>query len=396
MDWERFTFDYEMDANGMLTNVVHIEAYKEAAMNLVLPPDWRQQLDKLNRVRAVHGTTALEGNSLSEAEVARQMDMAEMIGPRAPDGATKEQLQIRNAGLAQGWVKERFYPGCAPLTVSDLLAMHEMITQHSDTINNVPGRFRNFPVTVGSEAAGGVHRGAPYESIPALMEGYVEFLTSRKLAAAHPVIRALLSHFFLVTIHPFGDGNGRVSRLVEAGILFQGGYNVHGFYGLSNYFYRNEAEYKTSLQQCRGQQPFEVTTFVNFGLVGFAKELKGINNFIKAKLNRVVYRATLVRAFNTHTSSRRHLLNQREHNLLHYLLTNTEPEDPFSDSGSRQITYGELVASAYITEAYKHVTSRTFVRELSRLRDLGFIHFIAEGPARGWTIEIDFDAIGRY
>src|SRR6185295_17201592 len=296
MDWDRFTFDYEIDANGMLPNVVHIEAYKEAAMNLVLPPDWRQQLDRLNRVRAVHGTTALEGNPLSEAEVARQIDMAEMVGPRSPDGATKEQLQIRNAGLAQGWVKERFYPGCAPLTVTDLLAMHEMITQHSDTINNVPGRFRDFSVTVGSEATGGVHRGAPHENIPALMDGYIEFLRSRKLAAAHPVIRALLAHFFLVTIHPFGDGNGRVSRLVEAGILFQGGYNVHGFYGLSNYFYRNEAEYKTSLQQSRSQQPFEVIAFVNFGLVGFAKELKGINNFIKTKLNRVVYRATLVRA----------------------------------------------------------------------------------------------------
>ncbi|HYV04578.1 MAG TPA: Fic family protein [Blastocatellia bacterium] len=396
MDWDRFTFDYEIDANGMLPNVVHIEAYKEAAMNLVLPPDWRQQLDRLNRVRAVHGTTALEGNPLSEAEVARQIDMAEMVGPRSPDGATKEQLQIRNAGLAQGWVKERFYPGCAPLTVTDLLAMHEMITQHSDTINNVPGRFRDFSVTVGSEATGGVHRGAPHENIPALMDGYIEFLRSRKLAAAHPVIRALLAHFFLVTIHPFGDGNGRVSRLVEAGILFQGGYNVHGFYGLSNYFYRNEAEYKTSLQQSRSQQPFEVTAFVNFGLVGFAKELKGINNFIKTKLNRVVYRATLVRAFNTHMSSRRRLLNQREHNLLHFLLTHTEPEDPFSDSPSRQITYSELLASPYITEAYKHVTSRTFVRELFRLRDMGFIHFTTQGPARGWTIEIDFDAIGRY
>jgi len=179
MDWDRFTFDYEIDANGMLPNVVHIEAYKEAAMNLVLPPDWRQQLDRLNRVRAVHGTTALEGNPLSEAEVARQIDMAEMVGPRSPDGATKEQLQIRNAGLAQGWVKERFYPGCAPLTVTDLLAMHEMITQHSDTINNVPGRFRDFSVTVGSEATGGVHRGAPHENIPALMDGYIEFLRSR-------------------------------------------------------------------------------------------------------------------------------------------------------------------------------------------------------------------------
>src|ERR1700694_5825060 len=100
------------------------------------------------------------------------------------------------------------------------------------------------------------------------------------MTESHPVTRALLSHFFLVTIHPFGDGNGRVSRLVEAAILFQGNYNVHGFYGLSNYFYRNERDYKTLLQKCRSAQPFDVSEFMAFGVEGFSQELKGINNFI--------------------------------------------------------------------------------------------------------------------
>ena len=92
--------------------------------------------------------------------------------------------------------------------------------------------------------------------------------------------RALFAHFFLVTIHPFGDGNGRVSRLVEAGILFRSKYNVHGFYGLSNYFYRHGAEYKSLLQKSRRSQPFDLSEFVAFGIRGFRAELKGINNFI--------------------------------------------------------------------------------------------------------------------
>ena len=123
---------------------------------------------------------------------------------------------------------------------------------------------------------------------------FVEFINTGRPKAMHPVLRALLAHFFLVTIHPFGDGNGRVSRLVEAGILFQGGYNVFGFYGLSNYFYRNGDRYKLLLQKSRRRQPFELGEFVMFGLEGFAGELKGINNFIKTKLNRVIYRNTLV------------------------------------------------------------------------------------------------------
>ena len=284
MDWERFAFEYQLNAQDLFRDLVSIEAYKEASLNLVFPQEWQNQLDRLNRVRAVHGTTAIEGNPLSEAEVAQQMERLEQQDHddegRVP---TKEQLQIRNAGVAQSWVRQRFLPNSPPISLGDISTMHEMITQDSDTINNIPGKFRDFPVVVGTENLGGVHRGAPHERLPRLMEEYIDFINSRQLDDNHPVIRALLAHFFLVTIHPFGDGNGRVSRLVETGILFQLGYNVHGFYGLSNYFYRHEQEYKSVLQQCRKSQPFDMTPFIRFGVAGFARELQDINNFIKTK-----------------------------------------------------------------------------------------------------------------
>lgn len=394
MDWTLFNFDYHLNVTGIIPDIISIEAYREAAQNLVLPPDWRGQLDRLNRIRAIYGTTALEGNPLSEAEVSQQIDIIDQPAPAPSENVTKEQLQIRNAGLAQAWVIERFHPDSAPLGIPDILAMHRMITEHSDVTNNLPGRFRTFSVVVGSQDMGGVHRGAPHETVPQLMDEFIAFVTSRKLTEQHPVIRALLSHFFLVTIHPFGDGNGRVSRLVEAGILFQGGYNVFGFYGLSNYFYRNEREYKTLLQKCREQQPFDVTPFVAFGLKGFASELKGINNFIKTKLNRVVYRAMLVRAFNKKTGDRRRLLNQREYNLLHFLLTETEPTDPFSESPSRKIKFSELREAPYIKASYTKVTARTFYRELIRLGQLGFINFTRE--ENDWILELAFGAIGKY
>jgi Fic family protein len=272
-----------------------------------------------------------------------------------------------------------------------------MITESSDENHNIPGRFRDFPVVVGSPDLGGVHRGAPYEIISRLIDEYIEFVNSSAVQSHHPVMQALLAHFFLVTIHPFGDGNGRVSRLVEAGILYQGGYNVFGFYGLSNYFYRNETEYKATLQECRRTQPFDVTSFIEFGLRGFSEELKGISNFIKTKLNRVVYRTMLVRAFNTRVGERRKALNQREYNLLDYLIVQTEPLDPFSDNPSRQIKFSELCEAPYIKQAYRDVTNRTFSRELTRLSDMNFIKFIKDKGGRDDPIvELDFNAIGKY
>ncbi len=398
MDWASFTFDYRLEFDEIYLPIIHIEAYKEAALNLYLPPDWREQLDKLNRVRAVHGTTALEGNPLSEAEVLKQIELSDQpsIG-QGRETASREQLQIRNAGLAQNWVRERFHPGSSPITISDILEMHRMVTIESDTGNNIPGRFRTWEVHVGSEDMGGVHKGAPPADVPRLMEEYIEFVNSRRLTEQlHSVMRALLAHYYLVTIHPFGDGNGRVCRLIEAGILFQGGYNVHGFYGLSNYFYHNEREYKTTLQGCRAVQPFDVTPFVIFGLNGFVSELKGINNFIKTKLNRVVYRTKMGDAYNRRTGRRRRLLNQREWSLLHFLLTATEPIDPFSDAPSRQIKLSELRDLPYVQAAYRTVTPRTFHRELVRLKDTGFIEFKQDEISKDWIVELDFAVIGRY
>lgn len=400
MDWQKFTFEFSLE-QALLGPVINIEAYKEASLNLVLPPDWRDQLDRLNRARQVHGTTALEGSPLSEAEVLRQMDILDKakVGPEPP-GATgttpKVHIQTRNAAIAQAWVRNRFTPGSPPLGIGDLLEMHRMITEHSDTDHNLPGRWRTFPVTVGSPEMGGIHRGAPYEQLDRLMGEYIQFVRSRRMESEHPVIRALLAHFFLVTIHPFGDGNGRVSRLVEAGILFQQRYNVHGFYGLSNYFYRHEQEYKTRLQKCREKQPFDVTPFVHFGIEGFAAELKGINNFIKTKLNRVIYRTMLARAFDKRIASYRRLVNERECQLLSFLLTETEPTDPFSENPSRQLKFSELQQAPYVKGAYRHVTTRTFYRELNRLGELGFISIRRDESAKDWILELNFEAIGKY
>lgn len=397
MNWDRFSFEFDLSETELFRDLISIEAYKEASLNLAFPQEWQSQLDGLNRVRAVHGTTAIEGNPLSEEEVSRQMALLDLKQHESErPSATKEQLQIRNAGEAQTWVRTRFVPDCRPLHLEDVFVMHEMITKESDIINNTPGRLRSFPVTVGSEDLGGVHRGAPHDRVLELMRAYIEFLQSPVVKRFHPVIQALLAHFFLVTIHPFGDGNGRVSRLVEAAILYQSGYNVRGFYGLSNYFYRNEIEYKTTLQQCRQVQPFNVTPFIRFGVMGFASELKGINNFIKARINRLVYRNMMVKSVNTKTGPRRRLLNQREYNLLEYLLDKTEPSDPFSDNPSLKVEFLELWEDRYLRSVYQKVTLRTFQRELFRLSDLGFINFKLDNDVGDWIVELNFGAIEKH
>ena len=389
MDWETFRLKYRLDSGRLRTHLIEIEASKRAVESLLLPPDWKQQLDRLNRIRTIHGTTALEGNPFSVEQILELLDHRP-----AADAATRESRQIENADAAQNWVRERFRPGEPPLALTDILRMHELLTSGSD--EGPPGRPRARGVQVGAEALGGVHRGAPHERLPELLDDFVTFVNSRRMGAEHPAVRALLAHFFLVTIHPFEDGNGRVSRLVEAAILFEGGYNVHGFYGLSNYFYRNADTYKQRLQECRREQPFAVYSFVEFGLRGFDAELRGINSFIQSKLNRLVYRAMLVRARETRIGKRGRLLNERQHMVLDFLLEETEPIDPFSERTSRRILLGELINSSFVRAVYRTVTERTFVRELARLGRRGFIFVERDAEADDHFVEIDFGAIERY
>lgn len=390
MNWNCFNFDYQLDFPDMMAFLIRIEGRKEAAMSLLLPSDWKEQLDVLNRIRTIHGSTALEGNPLSESNVADFL-----AGKIGLDSEGRAFRQIQNADTAQTWVRTRFLPGSRPMSLDDILHMHELMTRVSDEGNNVPGRLRTHGVQVGTPELGGVHLGAPHGNLQQLMEGFVGFVNSRRFQGEHPVVRALLAHFFLVTIHPFGDGNGRVSRLVEAAILHEGGYNVHGFYGLSNYFYRNGDEYKRRLQECRRRQPFHMAPFVRFGLRGFDAELLGINNFIKTKLNRLVYRDLLTRALGMRVSKRRQLVNHREFALLDYLLTETEPTDPFSEDLSTRIRLDDLVRSPYVRGAYLDVTTRTFIREVFRLAELGFIALEAELETGQQTIGIDFGAIEK-
>jgi Fic family protein len=262
MDWIQFEFDYLLDLKRLTTHLLAIEAHKQAALTRVLPPQWRE--------------TSLE-QGLAEAT------------------DEKLQLRIRNSANARAWVNERFAAGSPPLTLADLMTMHRMVADGA-TEGYVPGTLRSMAVQVGRREVGGMHMGAPVNRLPRLMDEYIAFVTSDRLLALHPVIQALIAHFFLVTIHPFGDANGRVSRLLTAGILLQRGYNVHGgFYALSDYFYLNDIKYHSMLHRCwQSPLPFDLTAFVAFGLEGFVMELRSIGSFIKMKLNRVVDRETLL------------------------------------------------------------------------------------------------------
>lgn len=296
-DWVTFEFDYCLDLQALVPHIIAIESYKEAAYIRVLPRRWLGASDPVSGAYVTHAPDLPAGQPPQQNQVAD----------------AQKEFQIKNAAAAtaRAWAKGRFFPGSAPLLLDDIRIMHRMVSGSSTVDYNRPGILRSLPVQVGRIEVGGIHIGAPADKLPFLMERYIQFINSKKLTSLPPVVHALLAHFFFDTLHPFDDGNGRMARLVAASILFQHGYNVHGSYGLSNYFYQNDIQYHTLLHRAWRGCPFDLTPFVAFGMEGLVMELKSINSFIKMKLNRIVDREMLASFARERVGRRRGKIRER-------------------------------------------------------------------------------------
>jgi Fic family protein len=262
----------------LLPYLAAIESSKTASAASVLPPPWREQ------------------------PASGQMDVP-LSDPSAQAARVKE-IQMRkqellntNASRVHAWVRQRFVPGSAPMSLDDILVMHRMVAEESGIRYAKVGILRQDGqrVLVGEDSIG-YHAGAPALRLPRLMDDYIQFVNSARLMSMPAAVHALVAHFFFTTIHPFEDGSGRVSRLVAAGILFQRGYRGHGLYALSSHYYQNEDRYHSLIYQTQQTPLFDLTRFVAFGMEGLALELRGIDSFIKVKLNRTAERTILTPA----------------------------------------------------------------------------------------------------
>ena len=122
------------------------------------------------------------------------------------------------------------------------------------------------------------------------MTEFVEWFNSGVAASWDPVVRAVVAHFYLASIHPFGDGNGRTSRAVESFLLYGARVNARGFFSLANYFYRNRQEYvdQLNLVQLRGSN--DLTPFVVFSLRGLVEELEAVHEEVLAAVRVIAFR----------------------------------------------------------------------------------------------------------
>ncbi len=158
-------------------------------------------LRKVNRIKTIHSSLAIEGNTLNEDQVRDIIDGKTVVAP------IKEIQEVKNAIATYN-----LYPTLNPYSVKDLLKAHGVMMQ---ALIDDAGRFRRGGVGVFSEQ-GLVHMAPPAERVPFLMDDLFAWLQSSK---DHLLIRSCVFHYEFEFIHPFIDGNGRTGRLWQSLIL---------------------------------------------------------------------------------------------------------------------------------------------------------------------------------
>lgn len=116
-----------------------------------------------------------------------------------------------------------------------------------------PGLYRRAPIAVtGSRGDGGLaYQGPPAEEVPALMAELLDWL-DRGDPELHVVVRAAMAHLHLVSVHPFSDGNGRVSRILQSLVLARGGVLVPELISIEEHLGRNTDAYYAVLEDVQG------------------------------------------------------------------------------------------------------------------------------------------------
>ncbi len=114
-----------------------------------------------------------------------------------------------------------------------------------------PGRWRTGPVGVTGGDGRLVYQAPEAAEVPGLMAEVVEWLQDGDLDA-HVVVRAALAHLHVVSAHPFRDGNGRVSRIVQSLVLAREGLMSAEFGSVEEYLGQHTNEYYAALNEAHG------------------------------------------------------------------------------------------------------------------------------------------------
>jgi len=334
-----------------------------------LEPEIAERFYRVTLIKGAQATTAIEGNTLSEEQVAGILDGSF----EAPPSRKYQEIEVRNVLDALTKIGGQVQRGEYPRLTRELLCdfNRQVLVGLEDELDDtaVPGEVRKHSVVVGR------YRGAPSEDCEYLLDRLGDWLegpdfkaSDRDIDFALMLVRAVLAHLYIAWIHPFGDGNGRAARLVEFLILARSGkVPLPAAHLLSNHYNLTRDRYYRELDRA-SKSGGDITGFLTYAIEGFV-------DGIQSQIDEV----------------RTHQLSVAWVNFVHEVMSRF-PTGKASDRqrelvlampSDRALPRSELTAlTPSLAHQYAQAGPRTLSRDLNRIEAAGLITRVGRSTYR--------------
>lgn len=270
-----FKIDINWDLIGLISKIDRFDASwssieKRESQSL-------KQLKSISTVRSVGASTRIEGSKMSDAEVdvlLRNIDIT--------------KLEDRDSQEVVGYfdtldiITESYQD--INITESSIKNLHNILLKHSKKDSWHKGDYKQHSNAVEANYPDGTKRiifetteaGFPTED--AMRSLFKWYKTDKE---THPLVKCASFCYEFVSIHPFQDGNGRLSRLIASLLLLKNGYKWIQYVSFEHEIESKKEEYYRVLRNCQSQRPNEnITEWISF----FFNSLLNIQNQLLQKL----------------------------------------------------------------------------------------------------------------
>lgn len=270
-----FKIDINWDLIGLISKIDRFDASwssieKREGQSL-------KQLKSISTVRSVGASTRIEGSKMSDAEVDVLLKNIDIT-----------KLEDRDSQEVVGYfdtldIITKSYQDIN-ITESSIKNLHNILLKHSKKDSWHKGDYKQHSNAVEANYPDGTKRiifetteaGFPTED--AMRSLFKWYKTDKE---THPLVKCASFCYEFVSIHPFQDGNGRLSRLIASLLLLKNGYKWIQYVSFEHEIESKKEEYYRVLRNCQSQRPNEnITEWISF----FFNSLLNIQNQLLQKL----------------------------------------------------------------------------------------------------------------
>lgn len=331
-------------------------------------PGSTNKIIRSEMVSAIGATLAIEGTILREEEIEesfRKADLNERLRHKEQEAENSRKVYEFIIDLVRDCEGE--------FTYSEALIkqVHKYFTQDMNYLGNIPGQYRgDFPTTFGYPRRAGLCK--TRSDTEETMSGLVDWLnkSGSGFLSSNTIVKSIMAHYYLTEIHPFGDGNGRTARALEALVMYVNGMNSYCFWSLANFWSLHRDEYIIHLGTIRDTcNPWD---FVVWGMKGYLDEITRIKLIVLKKVKQLMlldYTRYLLEIGHGSgsQSSRRVRVSRRVFDVIQLLVR------------ADKVPLESFLSSPEVRALYKTVSPATKSRDFKRMTEAGLVK-IDQGP----------------